>query len=129
VIKYLNENSVSFFSYQSKELKAFRAVIRNLHPTTDLSFIKNELLNNGFTTRNMMPVTQKLTKTPLPIFFIGLNPAQPMPISSKLYRCATQKSKSNLSTQKEISLNATAVRLMDTLTATAVALPVVLDVV
>lgn len=74
VINYLKENNVSFHSYQSKELKAFRAVIRNLHPTTDLSFIKKELLNSGFTVRNIMPVSHKLTKTPLPIFFIDLEP-------------------------------------------------------
>ncbi|KAL4119521.1 hypothetical protein QTP88_012327 [Uroleucon formosanum] len=74
VINYLKENNVSFHSYQSKELKAFRAVIRNLHPTTDLSFIKKELLDSGFTTRNIMPVFHKLTKTPLPIFFIDLEP-------------------------------------------------------
>jgi len=74
VINYLKENNVSFLSYQSKELKAFRAVIRNLHPTTDLSFIKKELLDSGFTTRNIMPVCHKLTKTHLPIFFVDLEP-------------------------------------------------------
>jgi hypothetical protein len=72
VIKYLKENSVSFHSFQSKELKPYRAVIRNLHPTTDISAIKDELLFNGLYTRNIMPVTHKLTKTPLPIFFVDL---------------------------------------------------------
>lgn len=74
VINYLKENNVSFHSYQSKELKAFRAVIRNLHPTTEFSFNKKEFLHSGFTTRNIMPVFHKLTKTPLPIFFIDLEP-------------------------------------------------------
>jgi len=83
VINYLKENNVSFHSYQSKELKAFRAVIRNLHPTTDLSFIKNELTNSGFTTRNIMPVTHKLTKTNLPIFFIDLEPG---PTNADIYK-------------------------------------------
>lgn len=74
VINYLKENNASFHSYQFKELKAFRVVIRNLHPTIDVSFIKEELLNSGFSTRNIMPVTHKSTKTPLPIFFVDLEP-------------------------------------------------------
>ena len=42
--------------------------------TTDLSFIKKKLLNSRFTVRNIIPVSHKLTKTPLPIFFIDLKP-------------------------------------------------------
>lgn len=127
VVNYLKENNVSFHSYQLKELKAFRAVIRNLHPTTDLSSIKKELLNSGFTTRNIMPVSHKLTKTPLPIFFIDLEPG---PTNTDIYKitslCYTII-KLNLLTQKEISLNATTVRRI--LAATAITLLVVLDVV
>jgi len=40
VINYLKENNVSFHSFQSKELKPYRAVIRNLHTTTDISLLK-----------------------------------------------------------------------------------------
>lgn len=83
VINYFKENNVSFHSYQLKELKAFRVVIRNLHPTTDVSFIKEELLNNGFSTRNIMPVINKLTKTPLPVFFIDLEPG---PTNADIYK-------------------------------------------
>jgi len=83
VVKYLKENNVSFHSFQPKELKPYRAVIRNLHPTTDISAIKDELLFNGFYTRNIMPVTHKLTKTPLPIFFVDLEPG---PSNSDIFK-------------------------------------------
>lgn len=60
---------MSFHSYELKELKAFRAVIRNLHPTTNIFFIKEELSNCGISTRNIMPVSHKLTKAPFQFFF------------------------------------------------------------
>lgn len=75
VVKYLKINNVSFHSFQLKEEKAYRVAIRNLHHTTDTSFITQELFNKGFVTRNITPVTHKLTKTPLPIFFIDLEPS------------------------------------------------------
>lgn len=75
VVKYLKFNNVSFHSFQLKEEKAYWVAIRNLHHTTDTSFITQELLNKGFVTRNITPVTHKLTKTPLPIFFIDLEPS------------------------------------------------------
>ncbi|KAL4136273.1 hypothetical protein QTP88_007821 [Uroleucon formosanum] len=56
VIKYLKINNVSFHSFQLKEEKAYRI----------------ELLKKEFVIRNITPVTHKLTKTPLPIFFIDL---------------------------------------------------------
>jgi hypothetical protein len=46
-----------------------------MHHSTDTSFIKQELLNKRFVTRNIMPVTHKLTNTPLPIFFIDIEPS------------------------------------------------------
>lgn len=76
VVKYLQENNVSFHSYQSKENKPFRIVIRNLHPSTDISFIKDELLALGFNSRNITNVLHRSTKSPLPIFFIDLEPDQ-----------------------------------------------------
>jgi len=71
-IKYLKIKNVSFHSFQLKVEKAYRVVIRNLHHSTDTYFITHELLNKGFDIRNITPVTHKLTKTPLPIFFIDL---------------------------------------------------------
>jgi hypothetical protein len=91
VINYLKGNNVSYHSYQLEKLKTFRVVIRNLHPSIDVSFIKEELLNSGFSIRNIMPVTHKVTKTRLPIFFIDLEPG---PTNSDIYKitslCYTQ---------------------------------------
>lgn len=83
VVAYLKNNNVSFHSFQLKEEKAYRVVIRNMHHSTDTSFIKQELLDNGFISRNIMPVTNKLTNTPLPIFFIDLEPS---PTNSDIFK-------------------------------------------
>jgi hypothetical protein len=50
-------------------------VIRNLHPSTKIEFIKEELGKNGHLARNITNVLQNLTKIPLPLFFIDLEPA------------------------------------------------------
>jgi len=83
VVSYLKNNNVSFHSFQLKEEKAYRVVIRNMHHTTDTSLIKQELLNKGFVTRSITPVTNKLTNTPLPIFFIDLEPS---PTNSDIFK-------------------------------------------
>lgn len=47
-IKYLKINNVSIHSFKLKEEKAYRVVIRNMHRTTDTSYITQELLKKGF---------------------------------------------------------------------------------
>jgi hypothetical protein len=43
IIRYLKESKVQFFTYQLKENKQYRIVIKNLYPTTDPDYIKEEL--------------------------------------------------------------------------------------
>ena len=74
VIKFLQSNKVDFHTFQLKEDKAFRVVIRNLHHSTPISEIKNELTALRHTPRNITNVLQRITKQPLPLFFIDLEP-------------------------------------------------------
>ncbi|KAE9521414.1 hypothetical protein AGLY_018181 [Aphis glycines] len=83
VVSYLKNTYVSFHSFQLKEEKAYRVVIRNMYHTTETSLIKQELLNKGFVTRSITPVTNKLTNTPLPIFIIDL---EPCPTNSDIFK-------------------------------------------
>ncbi|KAL4132606.1 hypothetical protein QTP88_009730 [Uroleucon formosanum] len=75
VIQFLQENKADFHTYQLKQEKAYRVVLRNLHHTTPINVIKNELESLGHTARNITNVLQRTTKMPLPIFFIDLEPA------------------------------------------------------
>jgi len=74
VIKFLQSNKADFHTFQLKEDRAFRVVIRNLHHSTPISEIKNELIALGHTPRNITNVLQRTTKQPLPLFFIDLEP-------------------------------------------------------
>ncbi|KAK9505449.1 hypothetical protein O3M35_009507 [Rhynocoris fuscipes] len=51
VIKYLVENNADFHSYQLKEDKAYRVVLRYLHHSTPLEEIKSEIEELGFKVR------------------------------------------------------------------------------
>lgn len=76
LIKYLNENHVAYFTYQLKEEKPFRVVIRNIHHTVKPDEIKEALLQEGFETRNVVNVKNWRTKEPLPMFFVDLEPTE-----------------------------------------------------
>ena len=65
-----------YHTYQLKEDRAFRMVIKHLHYTTDLDDIKNELRILGHEVRNIINVKHRQTKEPLNIFFIDLEPAK-----------------------------------------------------
>lgn len=55
--------------------KPYRIVVRNLHPTTPINLIKEESENKGFLARNLTKVLQHQSKTPLPLFFVDLEPS------------------------------------------------------
>jgi (p)ppGpp synthase/HD superfamily hydrolase len=75
IIKFLQDSKAEFHTYQIKQDRAFRVVIRNLHHSTDINNIKNELEDLSFRTRNINNVIQKQTKQKLPFFFVDLEPA------------------------------------------------------
>ncbi|KAL4136344.1 hypothetical protein QTP88_007892 [Uroleucon formosanum] len=75
VIKFLKDSKADFHTYQPKQERAFRIVVRNLHHTTSISDIEQELLSHGHTVRNITNVLQHITKRPLPLFFIDLEQA------------------------------------------------------
>lgn len=75
IITYLKESNAEFYTYQLKENKPYRIVIRNLHPTTQPNYIRDELEKEGFTVRNITNALHRVSKIPLPLFFIDLEPA------------------------------------------------------
>jgi len=73
-VQLLKSKEVHFHTYQIKDEKAFRVVLRNLHQSTPLDFIKDELSKHGFKVKQVTNVLQNKTKTPLPLFFVVLEP-------------------------------------------------------
>lgn len=74
LIYFLKEEGTEFHTYQLKEDKPLRVVIRNLHQTIEPDTIKEELEIRMFDVRRVTNVLHKVTKTPLPLFFVDLEP-------------------------------------------------------
>lgn len=72
--KFLKEKNVIHHTYQLKQERAFRVVIRHLHHSVDIEDVKSELLEKGFEVRNMINIRHKITKEPMPLFFVDLEP-------------------------------------------------------
>jgi len=83
IVKYLKENEVPHQSFPNKEDNPYEVVIKNLHSSTDISFIKSELSALGFQARNINNVRHRQSKLPFPIFFIDFfsDPESYRPIS------------------------------------------------
>ena len=74
LVHFLRDEKAEFHTYQLKEDKPLRVVIRNLHPTTPLNLIKEELTVRLFEVRQVTNVLHKVTKNRLPLFFVDLEP-------------------------------------------------------
>ncbi|KAE9532288.1 hypothetical protein AGLY_009911 [Aphis glycines] len=74
LVRFLRDEKAEFHTYQLKEDKPLRVVIRNLHPTTPLNLIKEELTVRLFEVRQVTNVLHKVTKNRLPLFFVDLEP-------------------------------------------------------
>jgi hypothetical protein len=75
IVKHFKEKNIYFYTYQLKEERAFRVVLKYLHYTTDTDGIKRELLDLGHTVRNITNIRHRQTKDLLNKFCIDLEPA------------------------------------------------------
>lgn len=75
LVTYLNDNKINFHTYQYRQEKAYRAVIKNLHPSTPNEDIKNAIESLGHKVRNVTNIRRRNIKEPLPMFFIDLEPS------------------------------------------------------
>lgn len=74
-IHFLKEEKAQYHTFQPQEDKAFRIVIRNLHPSTPTTEVGIAIEDLGFSVRHVANVLQKVTKNKLPMFFVDLEPA------------------------------------------------------
>jgi hypothetical protein len=74
LIRYLKDQKAKYHTFQLKEDKPLRVVIRNLHPSTPTELIKAELEIRLYEDRQVTNMLHKINKCPLPLFFIDLEP-------------------------------------------------------
>jgi hypothetical protein len=76
LIKQLQEDKIIHHTYQMKQERAYRIVIRNIHYSTPTAQITAELEKQGHKVRNMLNVKHRVTKEPLSLFFVDLEPKE-----------------------------------------------------
>lgn len=74
MIKYLDEKKILFHTYQLKQERAYRVVVKNLHFTTPIDVIKQAVEQQGHKVRNIVNVKSRFDKSPLSMFFVDLEP-------------------------------------------------------
>lgn len=72
IITALKEKNTEFFTYQRKENRNFKVVLRNLHPSVEIQEIKEELKAKGHNVLRINNIIQRISKKPLPLFFVEL---------------------------------------------------------
>ena len=69
ILRALNAN---FQTYQLKEERPFRVVLRNIHHSADIDELKTELSKLGHEVINVSNIRHRVSKDPLSLFFIDL---------------------------------------------------------
>lgn len=72
VTKELRARNTEMHSYQFKKDRAFRVLLKGMHPSTDTDEITRELEKLGHTVQSIANVKHRTTKRPLPMFYVNL---------------------------------------------------------
>ena len=70
--KLLKTLNAKFHTYQLKQERPFRVVLRNIHHSVDLDELKFELQTLGHEVTNIGNIRHRVTKNPLSLFFVDL---------------------------------------------------------
>jgi len=75
IFDHMDYHNMAFRTFQLKENRAFRVVIKGLHSTTPAKFITEELKGLGHIVRDIKNAVSRITKNPMAMFFVNLEPA------------------------------------------------------
>ncbi|CAH1105915.1 unnamed protein product [Psylliodes chrysocephalus] len=74
LIHHLRNENIVHHTYQPKEERAYKIVIRGLQHSIPTEDISNEPNNKGFKVRNIINVRHRVRKEPLPLFSVDIEP-------------------------------------------------------
>lgn len=74
VVKHLESKNICFHTYQLKQERAYRVVVKGMHHTTPVEDIKAELLLSGHRVRDVFNIKSHASKQPLSMFYVDLEP-------------------------------------------------------
>jgi hypothetical protein len=75
LVGFLKDNSTVHHTYQLKEERVYRMVIKYLNHSVNTKEIENQLTQMGHKVRNVINVRHRVTKQPVNLFFADLEPA------------------------------------------------------
>lgn len=73
-VKQLEAKETEFYTYKLKQERSFKVVLKKIHPSTDIEDIKMALNELGHDATNIWNIKQSITKIPLHMFVVELNP-------------------------------------------------------
>ncbi|KAL7299035.1 hypothetical protein TKK_0008130 [Trichogramma kaykai] len=76
IITMLKQKDTRFHTYQLKQEKPYRVVLKNVHPSTNTDDIKKELQELGHKVTRISNIQQHITRRALPMFFEELKVAE-----------------------------------------------------
>jgi PAX-interacting protein 1 len=71
-ITHFKTNAMYYHTYQLKEERSHRVVLKYLHHSRDVKDIRQELFDLGHTVRNIINVYDRITNEPLNLFFVDV---------------------------------------------------------
>ena len=74
LIKQFQADNVVHRTYQPRGEGAYRVFLCHLHHSIHTDVIKSELESLGHIARNVFNIRHRLTKAPLPLYFVDLEP-------------------------------------------------------
>lgn len=75
IIKILEWKKTGFHTYQLKQDRNFRVVLRNMHYSVDTGDLKKEIEEHGHTVVNIHNIRKRDTKEPLSLFYVDIKQA------------------------------------------------------
>lgn len=74
IIEALKKKKTEFYTYQRKQDKSYKAVLRNMHPSTDLEDLKAAIEEYEHKVTRITNIRERTTQKPLPLFIIEIEP-------------------------------------------------------
>ena len=72
IIVELKKKNTEFHTYQRKQDKGYKVVLRNMHSSADINELKSEIEKLEHKVIRITNIRQRITQKPLPLFFVEL---------------------------------------------------------
>ena len=86
IVKQLEEKKTEFYTYKPKSERNFKVILKNMHPSFDLTEISDALFELGHVVKNIWNIKQRQTQKPLPMFVIEI---ESNPSNKEIYKVSS----------------------------------------